>query len=58
MQILEPKSKPMRENLLFMAFRKRVKIITEELVKQVCVETLELENANTMTFDRVHRMGT
>ena len=30
----------------------------EALVKQLCVETLEIPEARSMIFDRVHRVGT
>ena len=58
-KVKDLESRSMRENLLFYSIPERGQNENcEEIVKQVCVETLELEEANTMTFNRVYRIGT
>ena len=58
-KITDLESRSMRDNLLFYGISERGQYENcEELVKQVCVETLELDDADRMTFDRVHRIGT
>ena len=57
-KVTDLESRSMRDNLLFYGIPERGQHENcEELIKQVCVETLELEEAETMKFDRVHRIG-
>ena len=57
-KVTDLESRSMRDNLLFYGIPEKGQYENcEELIKQVCVETLELEEAETMNFDRVHRIG-
>ena len=58
-KITDLESRSMRDNLLFYGIAERGKNEDcEAMIKQVCVETLELHEAVDMKFDRVHRIGT
>ena len=58
-KVTDLESGSMRQNLLFYGIpEKGQNEDCEELVKQVCVETLDLYDAERMKFDRVHRIGT
>ena len=49
----------MRDNLLFYGVPEGGKTEScEDLVRAICVEKLELQEARNMVFDRVHRVGT
>ena len=49
----------MRDNLMFDGIPEGGSIENcEALVKQLCVETLEITEARRMIYDRVHRVGT
>ena len=57
-KITDLESRSMRDNLLFYGIAERGQNENcEELVRQVCVETLAIQEARNMTFDRVHRVG-
>ena len=57
-KVIDLETRSMRENLLFYGIPERGQNEhCEDLVKQVCEETLELNGARHYTFDRVHRIG-
>ena len=58
-KVTDLESRSMRDNLLFYGITERGHHENcEGLVKEVCVDTLGLQDAENMTFDRVHRVGT
>lgn len=58
-KVTDLESRSMRDNLLFYGITERGQHENcEGLVKGVCIETLGLAEADNMTFDRVHRVGT
>ena len=57
-KVTDLESRSMRDNLLFYGITERGQHENcEGLVKEVCVDTLGLQDAENMTFDRIHRMG-
>ena len=58
-KVTDLESRSMRDNLLFYGISERGQQENcEQLVKGVCTDTLGLAEAENMTFDRVHRVGT
>ena len=58
-KVTDLESRSMRDNLLFYGVSERGQLENcESLVKEVCIETLDLPEALDMKFDRVHRVGT
>lgn len=57
-KVTDQQSRLMRDNLLFYGVTERGRHEDcEEIVKEICVNTLELDEARNMTFDWVHRIG-
>ncbi|MEW8547532.1 MAG: hypothetical protein AB2693_28835 [Candidatus Thiodiazotropha sp.] len=57
-KLVDLESRSMRENLMFYGIPEAGRDENcEELVKHVCKDTLKLQNADQMIFDRAHRIG-
>ena len=57
-KMVDLESRSIRENLMFYGIPEAGREENcEELVKTVCKDTLKLENADQMLFDRAHRVG-
>ena len=58
-KVTDLESRSMRDNLLFYGIREQGQLENcEQMVKEVCIENLDLPEAIDMKFDRVHRVGT
>ena len=57
-KIVDLEARSMRENLVFHGIKEEgTNENCEELVKKLCQEKLEMENADDLRFDRAHRIG-
>lgn len=58
-KLTDLESRSMRDNLLFYGIPEGGNTEScEDLVRAICVEKLEIQEARNMVFDRVHRVGT
>ena len=58
-KVTDLESRSMRDNLLFYGVAERGQLENcESMIKEVCIENLDLPEALDMKFDRVHRVGT
>lgn len=57
-KLVDLESRSVRDNLLFFGVPEAGETENcEDLIRKVCVEKLQLQEARTMVFDRVHRVG-
>lgn len=56
-KVSELESRSMRDNLMFYGITEMQNEDCEQLIKQFCIEKLEVPEAQNLTFDRVHRVG-